>query len=334
MKALIQTLLICAGFLLYASAAFSQQNFSPDTDEFQTTTSIADRQDRKTPSFFHRPKKATPTEQLAFAEKLENKERFGAARDEYNSLVHRWHNASQAPVAQFGMARVYFKQGKYERAFYAFQYLVDYYSGRFKYNEVLDYQFRIANHMITDRWGDILFFPGFEAPERALPLLNKIIQNAPSWDKAARVRLTIGMIYEDIKEYENAVTAYDALVQYHKDSEEAEEAMFRRATCLYTLSEKTPRDEKRCRTALSALATFMARYKKSEKLSEAESRLATLKIRLENMYYDRALFYDNNKKKPTAALIAYRDFVKKFPLSEYAQDVYARMEELELQIKE
>jgi outer membrane protein assembly factor BamD len=334
MKRLPYYLPACACLFICTSMALAQQSLAPNTDEFQSTPTSVNREGRKTRSVFHRPEKDSAEEQLAYAEALEAKTRYRAARNEYNALVHHWHNSNEAPVAQFGLARVCFKQGKYTRAFDAFQYLVDYYSGRFKYNEVLDYQFRIANHMITDRWGDVWFLPGIESPERALPQLNKIIANAPNWEKASRVRLTIGMIYEDIKDYESAVTAYEAIAQFHSASDEAEDAAFRRASCLHTLSDKAPRDERRCRAALSALASFMTHHKKSARLAEAETSLATLKLRLENMYYNRALFYDDITKRPTSALIAYRDFLKKFPLSEHAKGIYARIEALELQIKE
>ena len=295
---------------------------------------VIKRADKKHRSLFHRPDRDTPAEQLALAIEKEKAGRLRKAKDVYDDLVHHWHDSREAPKAQFALARVLFEQGKYEKSFKAFQYLVDHYAGRFKYNEALDYQHRIANQIMNDRWGDDLFMPGFEAPERALPMLNKIIMNAPNWDKAPGVRLTIGLIHEELKDYEEAVVAYDAVEENHAGSSEAEKAAFRKAHCLFILSEKTPRDEKRCRTALSALASFLAHHKQSPNRAEAEEYLVSLKARLSGMYYDRAQFYDVVSKRPEAALIAYRDFLKKFPASEMAQDVYTRIEELEKEVKE
>ncbi|MBT3191907.1 MAG: tetratricopeptide repeat protein [Verrucomicrobia bacterium] len=334
MKTILYLLCACTLLLLCAPISSAQQSYSPAADEFETTTTHNDLPKRKKRSIFHRPEEDSPAKQLAFGEALEAKGRLGAARDEYNALVHHWHNAPEAPIAQFRIARIRFGQGKYSKAFKAFQYLIEYYAGHFKYNEVLDYQFRIANHVIGDRWGDIFFLPGFEAPERALPLLNQIIANAPNWEQVPHAYLTIGMIHEEIKDYEGAVAAYDSIAQFHRKSPEAEKAAFQRAACLCILSDKTPRDEKRCRTALSALATFLARHKESSQKADAETRLAALKLRLENMYYERALFYDTRSNKPEAALIAYRDFIKKFPMAENGDDVRERIETLELQVAE
>jgi len=333
MKSTHKLLPVCVFLLIGASLATAQGYRAPE-DEFEPAPKSIARADKKRPGMFHRPEKASAAEQLGYAATLETRQRLRAARSAYDDLVHEWHDSREAPQAQFAVARLRFAQGKYEKAFNAFQYLIDYYSGQFKYNEVLDYQLRTANQIMNDRWGDVLFLPGFEAPERALPLLSKLAENAPNWDKAAGVRLTIGMIHEELKDYEMAVSAYDAVEQYHPGSDEAERAGFRKARCLYVLSEKMPRDEKSCRTALSALASFMARYKQSERQSEAQGYIDTLKLRLEKMYYERAQFYDRMEKRPEAALIAYRDFMQKFPSSDRAPTVYTRIEALELKAKE
>jgi len=323
-----------AGALLCASVARGQQGYRPDDHEFDPGPKTFVHAEKKSRSIFHRPAEDTPAEQLATAIAREKAGRLRSARGAYNDLVHHWHDSREATEAQFALARILFEQRKYEKSFEAFQYLIDHYAGRFKYNDALDYQHRIANQIMNDRWGDVLFLPGFEAPERALPLLNQIVANAPNWSKAPGVRLTVGMIHEDLKDYEEAVGAYDAVEQHHAKSPEAETAAFRKAHCLYVLSEKTPRDEKRCRAALSALASFLARHKQSPDRDEAETYLAELKTRLSEMYYGRALFYDEIARRPTAALIAYRDFLKKFPASERAQVVYARIEELQQEVEE
>jgi outer membrane protein assembly factor BamD (BamD/ComL family) len=336
MKTLIRTRLLPAytSILLCSSMAWGQQGYRPDETEFDPGPRTYSHAEKKQRSLFHRPEKSTAADQLAFAAAQEKEGRFRTAKDAYDDLVHHWHDSREAPEAQLALARVLFKQAKYEKAFKAFQYLVDHYAGRFQYNEVLDYQHRIANQIMNDRWGDVLFMPGFEAPERALPLLNQIVVNGPNWDKAPGVRLTVGMIHEELKDYESAVTAYDAVEQHHARSPEAETAAFRKAHCLYILSEKTPRDEKRCRRALSAMASFLARHKQSPDRAEAEIYLAELKVRLAEMYYERALYYDEIVRRPASALIAYRDFLKKFPASDRAEAVFTRIEALEREVEE
>jgi outer membrane assembly lipoprotein YfiO len=310
------------------------QNYAPHSSGAQPTKEHSPYStDKKMPSFFHRPAKKNPAEQLAYAKKLEKKDKLRSAIGAYNDLVHRWHNSSEAIMAQHQIAVLYMKREKYTKAFKAFQYMIDHYAGNFDYDAALNYQTKIARTVLRDRWGDILFLPGLEAPERALPLFEKIIENAPNWGKTPEVRLKLGLTYESVKQYEEAIAAYDEVQQFHPFSKEAETALFRKAFCLYTLSKKAPRDEKLCRKALSALASFVARYKMSPYKDDAQKYLTELNLHLSEMYYARAEFYDK-KNRNKSALIAYKDFLKKFPSSNRSKLVYQRVKVLEKELEQ
>ncbi len=320
--------------MLFCGSTAYAQDYNPQDTQFDISESAQSKSDKKNRGwFFHHPEKDSVQEQLIYAEDLEKRGKLRAAKSAYNDLVHQWHDTVEAVKSQDRIARILYEQGKYKKSFEEFQYLVDHYAGQFKYKEVIELQIKIANYVMGDRWGDILFMPGFKAPERAMPLFEQIILNAPNLKVTPTVRLKIGGLYEEMKQYENAILVYEAVQQFHALSDEAETALFRKAHCLYILSKKAPRDEKRCRLALSALSSFLARYKMSSNRDEAEEYLEIMNLQLSEMYYNRALFYDEVKKRPESSLIAYRDFLKKFPGSERAQMVYARVVELEKQIE-
>ncbi len=313
-----------------SAAVLAQGSYSPDTDDFETTAGAGpEKLDKKVPRFWRRPAQQTPAEQLAYAQAQEAEGNGKKAERHYNVLVHRWHQSEEAPVAQLSYARLLYERGRYERAFREFQYMVQFFSGQFDYNMVLDYQFRIANHVLGKRWGTFGVFPGFESPERALPLLETIARNAPNWEKTPAIRMTIAMVYENDDEYDEAVKAYEAVIQAHPGRPEAQTAAYRQATCLADLSDKSPRDEKGCRDALSSLASFLAAYPQSENRAEAQARLDSLKVRLEDMHYQRARYYDLIEKRPSAALVSYREFLKRFPASDRAPAILERITELE-----
>jgi len=334
MKPLATLLFVCV-FALFSESLAIAQRYNPQDSSFDVSENSGVEPDKKSHGWvFHHPDKESAEEQLALSQEQEHGGKLRSAKNSYNALIHEWHDTEEAVKAQSRLAHILFQQGKYKKAFKEFQYLVDHYVGQFRYNEVIDYQIKIANHVMGERWGDVLFMPGFKAPERALPLFEQIIINAPNLTVTPAVRLKIAGLYEEMKNYENAIVVYDAVQQYHGLSVEAETALFRKAYCLYVLAKKAPRDEKRCRLALSAFASFLSRYKMSPHRTDSEEYLEDLNIRLSNMYYNRALFYDEVRKRPESALIAYRDFLKKFPGSESAQMVYARIVELEKQVKE
>ena len=85
------------------------------------------------------------------------------------------------------------------------QYLIEYYAGSFPYEGVLERQFRIAQRVMTGRQGKLLFLPGFPAPERAVPMFRKIVENAPNWKKAPEAQYLVGVILEGNGEYAEAI---------------------------------------------------------------------------------------------------------------------------------
>jgi outer membrane assembly lipoprotein YfiO len=328
-----KTLLGALLLTVVANMAYAQGGYRPPEDDFESSsTSGLLKLEKKVPRFWRRPAKQSPAAQLAYAQEQESEGKLKRAGRQYNILVHRWHQSDEAPIAQFAYARLLYKDERYERAFQAFQYMVQYFPGQFDYNEVLDYQLRIANQLLGKRWATFGVFPGFESPERALPLLETIVDNAPNWEKTPAIRLTIAMVYENMKEYEDAITAYEAVIQAHPNRPEAQTAAYREAVCLTELSDKNPRDERRCRAALSSLASFLAAYPKSDRQEEAQASLDRLKLRLETMYYDRARYYDVIEKRPQAALVSYRQFLKQFPSSARSPEILERIETLEKQV--
>ena len=316
-----------AALFLLTSSAWAQEQELP-REEVETAPK------KKRPGFFlHRPAMDSPESQLAYADGLLARGRVVAARRQYNALVHEWHDTPDAVLAQMACARLYEERRRYDRAFDEFQYLIDNYSGQFPYEEALDHQYRIARYRMTARTLKILGLPGFSAPERAIPLLEQIVQNAPDWDKAPEAQVCVGRIHEADEQYELAIDAYDMVAYRYPMSAYAIEARLGVVDCLYRASVSAPRDKELCRRALSAASAFVRDYPGQEGNERARRHMAALRDQLAGLYYDVALFYDRTAKRPEAALIAYRDFIKRFPSAQQASDVADRMDVLAAEVK-
>ena len=288
---------------------------------------------RKGPSLFRRVARDSASEQLAHAAALEKEGRTDEAAKQYRALVHRWHDTPEAPQAQLGYARLLLARGAYDKAFNEYQYLIEFFTGQFHYEEALQQQFSIASHFMTAPGRQILFFGGSPSPARALPLFKKIVANGPTWERAPEAQFYIGLIHEELKEFTPAVSAYEAVLYRYSDSEFAEESSFRRAHCLYILGRKGLRDEAACRRALSALAGFLRDYEDNVKADTVRAHLDEMNGHLAGMYFDRALFYDRSVDSPRAALIAYNDYLRQFPLDEKADRARARRNELKRKLE-
>lgn len=273
-------------------------------------------QEKKTPTWWHKPQKETPAAQLAHAARLEIKDQKKAAAKAYLALVCSWRDAPEASTAQYKYAIMLEELGKSENAFNEYQYLIENYPGKFDYNDVLDRQFKIANHLRTTPRGKFLFFGGFHAPERALPMYRTIAANAPNWERGGEVRYYMALIEEKSGNLKAAADSYEIVRSKYPKSEVAEDAAFRQGYCLYMEAKDKPRDEQGYRLALSALSMFVADHPESVNAREATEYLAEMKNTLAEIYYQRAEYYDKMAGKPDAAIIAYNDFIKNCPFAD------------------
>jgi outer membrane protein assembly factor BamD (BamD/ComL family) len=290
------------------------------------------RLERKTLGWFRHPRKTTPAEQMKFADEMLASGYQREAAKQYNALVCVWPESSEAPAAQMAYAKILEDREDYVDAFDEFQYLIDHFAGRFPFEEALDRQFRIANTLMTQKHGRILF-GGYKAPERALPLFEQIVKNGPQWKNTSQAQFYVGTINEDMQDYGAAIKAYEAIPFSSPDSAYVEEASFRRAHCLYVQANATPRNEPSYREALSALSMFQRDFPNSSYAESAGKYLDELKERLARLHYDRALFYDRIAKRPQAAVIAYADFIRNFPGSVLATEASDRMDTLKLEME-
>lgn len=269
--------------------------------------------ERKEPSLFHRPARKTVEAQLDYAYSLYDADRKRKAADAFSDLVHQWPETAQAVEAQLALAQVLHETGRARKAFDELQYLFDFYPGQFPFNEAIDIQYRIANHLMTGQGRRWWHFSSGE--DLALPLFKKIVRNAPRWEKTPSALFNIGLIHESHKHYADAVSSYERLIYHYSDSPYAAEATFRRASCLYRITVRYHRDEQAHRRAMSALSRFITDHAGRPEIPEAQHLLDALKERLAKMVFDRAVYYDEYTDHQKSAVLAYDDFIRQFPSS-------------------
>jgi len=287
--------------------------------------------ERKEPGLFLRPVEKTAAAELKYAAGLRQQGKLKKAARQYDALVHVWHNSPEAAVAQMELARLTVAMGKYRQAFDEYQYLLDNFSGAYAYEDILDRQLQLAGLLRTMKYGKFLFLRGVTDPERALPLFERIIRNAPNWDKAPNAKLQMAQIFEGQEDYDKAVDAYEALVSRYSGHVLVPEAVYSAAECLYKLAKKSDRDEAPQRRALSAYAKFIRDYPANAHRAAAEARIAELKATLGKLLMDRALYYDQVTKNTAAAVIAYQDYLRAFPATAGSDGVRARIATLQKQ---
>lgn len=304
----------------------------PNTPATQTQSQEDKSKVKRGIRWYRSPQRETASEQMKLADAFLKDQRLRKAANAYQALVYAWPDSPEAPVAQLKLAQTQEQRDAPGKAFDEYQYLFDYYPGQFDYRDVLGRQFKIANYLMTTRKGSFLFFPGFEAPERAIPLYEKIIRNAPTWDHAATAQLNIGIIHELNDENEEAVAAYEIVQNRYRDETILAQASFREARCLVTIYRDRRNDENACNAARAALAQFIKNYPGHEKIQEARTFQKQLDNEQVLRAFEMARYYDEIAHRPKAALIAYEEFLVKYSFHELAGKARARVEILRKEV--
>ncbi len=282
--------------------------------------------------FLH-PKKKTPDAQWQYVQALDAAGRTRAAAKQALALRIYWSNAPEAPAAQTYVARRLDERGKLQAAFDAYQYLIDHYTGRFEFNEVVGRQMEIAKTLMERKKGKVLFLPGFDAPERAIPLFEKIVASAPEGAHTAEAYYLTGAAHERAYEYEEAIDAYFNALNRFPGSAFAEKAAYAQARSHVEISDDSPNDSRALDTAVSACEFFLQRYPDSEHAAEIEASRARLHSLQAAAAYARARYYDRILRKDESALIEYQTFVALFPDAPQAPEARRRIAQLAPQEK-
>ena len=262
--------------------------------------------------WYRKPDFQTAAKQMDYAYSLYEKGLYRKAANAYQALVYAWPDSPEAPKAQLALAQVQEHRQLYAKAFDEYQYLFDYYPSQFDYQQILDRQFKIANYLMTTPKGAFLFFHGFQSPERALPLFEKIIRNAPAWERAPLAQLNIGIIHELNDENDEAVAAYEILQNRYSDENLLGQASFREAHCLYNIYKDRPNNEDACNAARAGLVQFIHTYPRHERVEEARTYLLTLNNQQAVRSFEQARYYDRIAHRPKSALIGYEEFLRRY----------------------
>lgn len=184
----------------------------------------------------------TATGLLSQARADEAAGREGAALKGYQSIVTNYPYTSMAPVAQFHIAAALEKDGKYEKAFDAYQDLITKYRQSPQFSEALDRQYNIAMVSRTKKTGRTLGFKTKVSGEDVVTMLKKVIANAPQGPHAADAQYEIAMIHDEEGERDLAIAAYRKVVDNYPRSTQAAEAQTRIGRTYMAKVQKGERD--------------------------------------------------------------------------------------------
>lgn len=279
---------------------------------------------------FLRPARRNPADQLLYIRVLLQQRDYRAATRQARALRLFWPDSPQAPKAQFVAARLLDRRGKFMDAFDAYQILIENYPESCDYDAVCAAQLRLANTIYTSKlatcWG---LLPGFSAPERAIPLYEKLLASAPEGPSAPEAAYRIACAREANYDYDEAINAFYQVLNRFPESPYAVDAALGQARCHIALADDAPLDARAREAAIAACDLVLSSHSSSIRRAPIERDRRRLLARREEAAYERCLYYDRTLRDPAAALLEYRSFVALFPASDHLSAAQARIRALE-----
>ena len=274
-------------------------------------------------------KKESSADQWTYARETQNKGRLKMADWRLLYLVRRWPNSQEAPWAARARADILLARGKHEKAFEAYQFLIDNYSSRMRdYDSVLESQLEIAKKIMNRRRMRFLF-GGYLAPEYSIDYFEDVIRNGPQWSRAPEAQFLIGQCYQDSDDYELAIAAYGLLGYRYPDTTYAEESAWQQIVCFKALRKEYPNSPEILDRTLTTTTVFLSTYPNSKyknQIIQMRNELYEVKA---GRVFDEAAFYAKVPKEPEAALLYYKSLIEEYPKSKLVPDAERRITELE-----
>ncbi len=273
-------------------------------------------------------------EQLGVAQVAFDKADYSLALKAAKRVVKIWPLSDYAPQAQFLVARCYEADGNDERAFKAYQNILEKYPKSANFEKVLRQQYLIANRFFQGEWFRLWgYIPLYPSMDKTAGLYGQIVTNGPYSSVAPLAQLRVGASQAKQHNYADAVKAFElAADRYHDQPVIAADALYKAGLAYSKQAETAEYDQNTAQQAISTFTDFMALYPDDPRVPKAKRIIAALKTEQSRGNFEIAEFYEKDKKW-NGALIYYNEVLIRNPNSPYATPARERIEKLKKRIE-
>lgn len=273
--------------------------------------------------------KAQPIYEAALAAERDGKLR--RALRGYKKVYEKYPAAEFAGQALYNSGVIHFERKKWKQAFSMFQTILIYHPDFPQFNELVEYQFRIA---LANAEGDnvrLLYLIPYKALNRAVGYFEIVISNAPYSELAPLALMNVALIHQHKGQTAEAIDALDRLINNYPSSLLADDAYLSLAETFATLVQGPNYDQGATREAISYFEDFLILFSRNQDVERAEKGLAEM----EDVYARSKLvigqYYFKYRRWYQAAEIFFNEAITIAPDSAAAasaREYIARIEEI------
>ena len=283
-------------------------------------------------SWWNGPAKESAAEQFAYAKELASGGAWSKAAKAYDALVREWPTASEAAAAQKALADILLEHEQYyEEAFKEYQYLLDFYSLECDYHAISEQMYKVANLMRQE--GKTIIFFRFANTVDVRRAYEAVVLRSPGAAFIPEALLTIASLREEEGKYSLAVAVYENLRNLYPKSEEALRSWVKEARARMEILDEAGYNKMRVKDTIGFVKMGLKAQLEDAEKAEMGEMLAKLEGDLEKEAYNAAKFYDSRTRTVRSAKSAYEKYLQEYPAGAHADEVRARLEELEAKAK-
>ena len=275
--------------------------------------------------------KDTPKDQMEWAMSFYEAGELKKAISEFEKLIENYPNSIYSPSAQYYIGRSYEGLEEYYHAFLSYQKTIDKYPYNERVEEVIERQYKIGCIFLNGQKAKIMGMKILPAMDKAAEILTKVVENAPYGKYADVAQFRIGEAYKKQEFYEEALIAYQKLIDDHPQSPLAEDAKYQIALCTYYVSRDPYYNQDFTDKAIEEYENLIEITGDTELNKEAVETLERLREKRAKSSYETAKFYEKTKHY-RSAIIYYKEIIKNYGDTSVAAEARQKVKELEEKI--
>jgi outer membrane protein assembly factor BamD (BamD/ComL family) len=251
-------------------------------------------------------RKQRAKDQIAVAQAAFEKRQYGLALKSAQRVIKTWPLSDYAPQAQYYVGRCYEAMRQDEKAFNAYQAMLDKYPKSTSSEEVQRRQFAIALRFLHGQWFKLFgYIPFFPSMDKTADMFDKIVRYGPYGELGPPAQMNIAVARENQKDYPAAVKAYErAADRYSDQTKVAADAEYKEALAYNKQAKKADYDQSIAGQAIATFTDFMALYPDDPRVNEARHIIETLRAEQARGNFRIAQYYEK-EKRVDGALIYY-----------------------------
>lgn len=277
--------------------------------------------------------KDSPKEQYEWAMSFYSAKDFTRAGTEFEKLVKNYEYSEYASKAQYYVGLCYENRGKYYSAFQNYQKAIENFPHSENIDEIIAREYNIGNIYMAKISPKLMGTDIMPPLDRAIEIYKKVAENAPFGRLAPEAQFRQGEALKKAERYDEAIEAFQKVVDEYGDSPFYDKAKYEVAFCAYKSSLKPAYDAAPTEKAVKAFRDFTDANSDQELSKIADITIQRLKDKGAEKSFETAKFYESIKQYGSA-VIYYRDIIKRFPDSSFTPEAKLKIQILELRLEQ